>query len=180
MSKGVRIVEERAMRNAMRAVKSRFGDKEIIGAEIGVFRGQNAKDILSSLPNVKLLYLIDPYDAYEGWEDSFSSVIEGAKEEALRTLKPFKDRIVWIFKKTEDSIEDVKHPLHFIYIDGNHSYEYVKKDIEIADLWVMSGGVIGGHDFTPSRRGIVKAVFERCFPRTTFMVRRRDWWFIKK
>lgn len=168
------------MRNAIRAVKRQFGTQEIVGAEVGVFKGGNAKDILDSLPNVKLLYLIDPYSVYEGWDDSFSKVIEEAKEEAVRKLEPYSKRIVWLFKKTEDCIDDVKQELDFIYIDGNHSYEYVKRDIEIADLWVKKGGIIGGHDFAMGRRGLIRAVYERCFPRTTFMVRRRDWWFIKK
>ena len=35
----------------------------LVGAEIGVFRGKNAHDICSTIPNVKL-YGIDPYPIF--------------------------------------------------------------------------------------------------------------------
>ena len=38
-----------------------FQKKKVVGAEIGVFRGENARNILEKL-NLQKLYLIDSYD----------------------------------------------------------------------------------------------------------------------
>ena len=42
-------------------MKDYFQEKKIIGAEIGVFKGQNAKTLLKNL-NIEKLYLIDSYE----------------------------------------------------------------------------------------------------------------------
>ncbi len=36
----------------------------LVGAEIGVKRGENAEDILNNL-NIEALYLIDPWEVYD-------------------------------------------------------------------------------------------------------------------
>jgi len=166
------------MRPCMNFVKKRFPDKSLIGAEIGVLRGENALDVLQSMSNVKLLYLIDPYLVYDEWGARSKSRILDIEKIAKSKLEPFEDRVQWIHKKTEDC-DVLPHPLDFIYIDGNHVYEYVKKDIEFAMKTVVSGGVIGGHDY---RRGVKKAVDELDVVLYTDTVPKHtsDWWFIKK
>ncbi len=51
------------------------------------------------------------------------------------------------------------HP-GFVYIDGNHDYEYAKADI--ADWWphVVPGGILAGHDYTEECHGVRIAVDE--------------------
>ena len=170
------------MRPAISFVKKRFQDEDIMGAEIGVYRGDNAADILSNLPNVSLLFLIDPYEKYEEWRDSLKAVIEGARKIAEARLAPFSDRVKWIHRKSEDSVDEILAPLAFAYIDGNHAYNFVKKDIEVAMRLVRSGGVIGGHDY---KRGVKKAVDEFCTANNIQLhlklepKKHSDWWFIK-
>jgi glycosyl transferase family 25 len=55
--------------------------------------------------------------------------------------------------------------LDFVFIDANHSYEFVKQDIEAWLPKVKPGGYIGGHDYSGSdgHKGVVKAVDE-AFP----------------
>ena len=51
----------------------------------------------------------------------------------------------------------------WIYIDGNHLYEYVKKDLELSFQKVKSGGYIAGDDYTDGgwwEGGVKKAVDE--------------------
>ena len=47
---------------------------------------------------------------------------------------------------SEDAVDDIPEKLDFVYIDGNHAYEYVKKDIGLYYPKLKKGGVIGGHD----------------------------------
>jgi len=171
------------MRPCIEFVKKRFQGEDVIGAEIGVYRGDNAFNILTNLSNVSLLFLIDPYERYEGWKDSIRKMIEGARKIAEDRLAPFSERVKWVYKKAEDCLEDILAPLAFIYIDGNHSYKFVKKDIEVAMKLVRSGGVIGGHDY--NKGGVRRAVNEFC-NRNNIQLhlklerkKHSDWWFIK-
>jgi len=137
----------------MEAVKERFGNQVIVGAEVGVSTGHHALNILQNMPNVKLLYLVDPY-----LEDSIWAVHKKAAEQRLA---PFNNRTCWIHKQFENCpIKDIPEPLDFIYIDGNHDYEHIKKDITLAAFIVKKGGVIGGHDI--GSLGIDRALKEFC------------------
>jgi predicted O-methyltransferase YrrM len=47
------------------------------------------------------------------------------------------------------------HPLDLLFIDGDHTYEGVKKDFEMYHKLVRSGGIIAFHDIVP---GLPKSV----------------------
>lgn len=49
----------------------------------------------------------------------------------------------------------------FVYIDANHTYKYVKEDIEIWWPVISPGGILAGHDYAPAI-GVSKAVDEFC------------------
>lgn len=51
-----------------------------------------------------------------------------------------------------------------VFIDGNHSYEAVRQDIEVWLPTVVTGGILCGHDYNAKRwPGVIRAVDER-FP----------------
>ena len=53
-----------------------------------------------------------------------------------------------IRKTSEDAINDfLPNSIDFVYIDGNHKYEFVKKDIQNYWKIVKPGGFLGGHDY---------------------------------
>ena len=161
------------LRECIVFVKERYGNSSIIGAEVGVFAGNHVLDILRNMPNVTILYLVDPY---------FNA--EGVKNKAKRNLSPFGGRVRWVYKQFEKCTrEDIPHPLDFIYIDGNHRYEYVKRDIALATQLVKRGGVVGGHDW--GSQSVKKAVKEYCMGNKVEVHAAknvnfggRDWWFI--
>jgi hypothetical protein len=170
------------MRPAMRFVKSVFGDREIIGAEVGVFRARHAAQILNRMPTVKMLYLIDPYEVYEGYDDANMHLVPRAKNHAKKHLERLgfdKDRYKWIYERFTADVIPV--PLDFIYIDGSHQYSHVKFDIKEARKVVKKGGVISGHDYYPeddTRRpdlhGVGRAVREEFG--NDFSYGKKDWW----
>jgi len=154
--------------------KEHFGDKQVVGAEIGVWKGENAREMLKLL-NLKCLFLVDAYRDYEGYnridQDDFGKIEAIAK----KNLKGF-NNIAWIndysFYKTLD------FPLDFVYIDGNHSYEYVLADISNYYPKVRTGGIIAGDDI--ETEGVAKAVLE--FANNNTLVIRiagRSWYIIK-
>jgi len=144
--------------------------KDIVGVEIGVYKGLNSLSILNNL-DIKRLYLIDCYKSYDEFIDTD---MEKIKDIAIKNLKKHTGKIKFIFNTSENACSHIPDDLDFIYIDGNHEYEYVKKDIELYYPKIKQGGIIGGHDYP--REGIVKALDEFG---ELYNHKRMDWW-IKK
>ena len=160
-------------RFSIKRIKKMFGNKLLVGAEIGVYTGKHAKNILKIL-NMKKLYLIDPYEDYE---DSVG-YLEESKEKARHRLRGF-ENIEWVRKKSSDAVKNIPDDLDFVYIDGNHTYKFVKEDIENYYKKLRKGGVLCGHDIDTS--SVLKALAEfitkedlECF------IDFQDWVVIKK
>ena len=134
-------------------LKKEFQCKEIVGAEVGVFEGENAKNILEEL-NIKKIYLIDNYFFCKEYS---KDRLNKAKQKAENRLKKFK-QISWIYKDSEEGIKEIKEKLDFIYIDADHSYNKSKKDIELAMSKLNPRGLLCGHDFM--NQEVARAVLE--------------------
>ena len=131
------------------------------GVEIGVYAGANAAQILSTWPGV--LFLVDPWESQDAAVYCETHIDHGATEKLARErLAPFGNR-VGFFKLTSDSffehIKGTEGRFDFIYIDGNHSGEQVKRDIENSWALLKPGGLMGGHDWFES---IVDGVGAHC------------------
>lgn len=136
--------------------------EDLIGVEIGIADGIHAKNLLDILPNLKSLYLIDPFTPYQDgkiYKSSVVSLLDGFIENVLNTESY--SRIKFIRELSENAVDKIPNDVDFVYIDGNHSYRFVKIDIESYYPKVKSGGVIGGDDYNYSRfPGVTKAVDE--------------------
>jgi hypothetical protein len=153
-------------------------EKDLTGVEIGVARGINAKRMLSRL-SIKKLYLIDPYLSFKIGNKNYPYSMSDF-EFAKRNLRGYKGKISWILKKSKGAIDDIPNNLDFVYIDGNHSYEYVKDDIKSYFPKLKKGGVIGGDDFSTSFPGVPKAVIEFAGKKhLSIHGDEKDWWIIK-
>ena len=166
--------------------------RNLVGVEIGVHDGWHALDLMENLP-VDKLYLIDPYKSYEDYYESIGNPrkTQGALNERMKVaqkiLRKYGDRVKFIRKLSDDAVGDFKdESLDFIYIDGNHQYEFAKKDVENYYPKVKKGGVIGGDDYTHSpeteseRFGVFNAVneFFKKLRKDIFFYQ-RDWWVVK-
>lgn len=116
-----------------------------IGAEIGVAKGKFSRVICWNVPNVKL-YCIDPYKTDPNDPADYGNAHEIHYEWAKKILKPY--NVEFILKNSKDALEDFKdESLDFVYIDANHSFDYVIRDIIEWSKKVRSGGIISGHDY---------------------------------
>ena len=71
--------------------------------------------------------------------------------------------------------------LDFIYIDGNHTYHYVIKDLEISWKKIKDDGILCGHDFViPDVAKAVLEFAERNNLKIITNLRDGDWVLIKK
>jgi hypothetical protein len=152
---------------------------DLVGTEIGVFKGENSISLLSEL-HIKTLYLIDPYMPYvdSGAKIRFCDT-KDVYAIARINLKNYK-QAKFMRLPSEEAAKEISEALDFVYIDGNHSYEFVKKDIELYWELLKHGGVIGGHDYLESYPGVRRAV-------DVFAEKERlrvfklfpDWWIFK-
>jgi len=135
-----------------------FGSAPLTGVEIGVAEGKNAENILKIL-NVTHLFLIDPYEAYlENGRLETSARAHSINEMIMKArLKPFWNRVTFLKFRSQDAVNKIPQ-VDFVYIDGCHVYDSVRKDIQLYSSKVRLGGFIGGHDF--NWPGVAKAVQE--------------------
>jgi len=71
---------------------------------------------------------------------------------ALEDTEPYKDRRRIMRKKSVEAAFEIKdESLDYAFIDGDHSYEGVKRDITLWWPKVKKGGWIGGHDWKSER-----------------------------
>ncbi len=154
-------------------VVKKLNRKHLIGVEIGTYLGQNAQNILQNL-SINKLYLVDSYTPYTediGWEGNEDIYIH-----AKNRLKSHSNKIIFIRKFSDDALDDIEEKVDFVYIDGNHQYEYVRRDVRNYYPLVKKGGVIGGHDFFTDN-GVANAITEFARKnRLKLYLRRPDWW----
>jgi len=172
-------------------IKRIYKKKDLVGVEVGVWKGSNAYDMISFLP-IKKLYLIDPYKHYDNYDDYKEDDMDNMYDRVKEKFKPFGDKVKLIRKMSIDAVEDIPDGCDFIYIDANHSYEFVKKDLKLFYPKVKKGGIFCGHDYNYIRHpGVTKAVNEfseeidnKVYSMVESIDSRglevSDWWMIKK
>jgi hypothetical protein len=130
-----------------------FKDLEFkTGCEVGVLRGKNAHGMFKYIPGLKL-YLVDPYADYDGGQRTYGKKNTNSFFEQM--MRKMSGRNYELIKmKSQDACKYVPDgSLDYIYIDGNHKYDYVMMDLFNWIPKVRKGGILSGHDFfnQPSR-----------------------------
>jgi|688.fasta_scaffold711935_2 hypothetical protein len=142
--------------------------KNIKIAEIGVFKGEFSKKIFELLSPSEL-HLIDLFegDMCSGDKDGNNIVWTNLQEEYIKLKEYFSNnKNVFLHKGFSYEILSSFPDNYFdmIYVDGDHTYEGVKKDLNIVFDKIKNNGFICGHDYTQFMfPGVVKAVNEFCF-----------------
>lgn len=137
------------------------------GAEIGCLEGGMTRHILRGCPRLQVFYAVDlwSWDAYEG-EDGHEK-LRGSwdfpviKKRFDKVASAFPKRLVVLHGLSWEMAEKVKdNSLDFVFIDANHSYECVVKDIKAWAPKLRPGGMLSGHDFSERNSGVIRAVTE--------------------
>ena len=77
-------------------------------------------------------------------------------------MKPYTNYTL-IRKTSDDAFAELTNQqFDVVYIDGNHDYEYVKRDILNYQTLIKPQGFLTGHDYRNGHEGVEKAVDE-CF-----------------
>jgi hypothetical protein len=135
-----------------------------IGIEIGVFAGGHARRILGTT-ELHSLIGIDPYMIYK--HGGMPSGIESQEDFdclcdlVAKRLSPTRYQLLKMTSDTAFQLLDSELRYDFVFIDGFHSYDQVKKDLINYSQLIRKGGVISCHDYHhPSYPNLTKAIDE--------------------
>ncbi|MEM0945955.1 MAG: glycosyltransferase family 2 protein [Pseudomonadota bacterium] len=129
-------------------------------AEIGVWQGSFTLEILE-VTKPKELVLMDPWglitkrDSAE-WTHTRNEDQEFMERMYEDVVEEFRDSDVVKIRKGFSQDLMAEYPdayFDWVYIDGNHRYDFVRADIELCALKVRKGGIISGDDFRWKRDG---------------------------
>lgn len=123
-------------------------------AEIGVWKGDYSEKILA-VARPKRLHLIDPWLFQGQYPDRLyggkGAADQGAMDDIYRSVRDrFESRPnVSIHRDTSEGAAGLFEDGYFdwVYIDGNHYYEFIKADLEIYYHKVRRGGFLAGDDY---------------------------------
>jgi len=119
------------------------------GVEVGVLFGAFSEMIMW---RGRILHLVDPW--VEQDENVYREITNkdvdwrSAFKETLGRMVPYSDRVKIMKMLSSDAAPKFKDgQLDFVFIDGNHSYDAVKQDLELWWPKVKVGGMFSGHDY---------------------------------
>jgi Methyltransferase domain len=123
-------------------------------AEIGVYRGKYASEILAGCSSIRTYYMVDPWRHLDDWnkpankdDDKFAAYL--AETKARTDFAG--DKRVFLRGRTTEVIDRIPdESLDFVYIDGDHTLRGISIDLVRVFPKVRRGGWIGGDDFTPT------------------------------
>jgi MMP 1-O-methyltransferase len=120
--------------------------------EIGSFKGKSTVWLaLGSKEGKKtMVHAIDPFGENE-------SVIKVNFNEFMENIKnaDVNDIVNPIVSTSADVVKNWNKAVEFIFIDGNHDYEFVKQDFLLWYPHLVDGGTIAFHDTTSSIKNLL-------------------------
>lgn len=123
------------------------------GVEVGTKKGEYAKVLCEANPRLRL-FCVDPWTAYSGITQERQDRRFAFASEVLSRYN------VGIVKKVSmDAVQDFDDgSLDFVYIDGNHRFEYAMMDLLHWPTKVRRGGIVAVHDYHPMGQDVTMAV----------------------
>ena len=139
------------------------------GVEIGCWFGRTTVNLLQHCSRLICIDHFQGTEALKGEVVKLASEGTSPKEIFIKNLKKYNYRNIPV-KLLDISSQDAAKVIprdaefDFVFIDGDHSYEAVKKDILFWESILKKGGLLMGHDYKVngggSRPGVDKAVDE--------------------
>lgn len=158
----------------MSMIRQHLGNIDV-AIEVGTWRGDFA-DAMCSILDPNKFYAIDPYLIYDGYTDKpntneFSNqenldILAEVASQRVNTMLPF-DRSSLIREKSCDAVKRFANDsLDVVYLDANHRYDEVLKDITVWYEKVKPGAILCGDDYIPGSHiekfGVIQAVNDFC------------------
>jgi hypothetical protein len=129
--------------------------KDLVVAELGVFRGEFSNEIYNRM-HPSHLYLVDIWEGTmgSGDKDGQNHITINNMEEVYHQIK---DRYIGtsnievIRNRSLDFLNTQPNDsFDMIYVDADHTYGAVKNDLITSLSKVKNGGYLAGHDYIPN------------------------------
>lgn len=128
--------------------------RNAVCAEIGVWKGGFSEKILD-VTAPRRLHLIDPWEFQEEFSERMygGSVAKSQADmdaifEEVRARLGALENVDLNRGRSEDVLAGFPDGyFDWVYIDGNHYYEYVLRDLELCHVKVKPGGIVAGDDY---------------------------------
>jgi len=145
-----------------------FGNRKITGVEIGTLQGATLSYVVENCPNVTMIAI------------DVAPIMDMFRTKTSR----FEDRVLLLVTRSDCAIKHWHNlgmgKVDFVWIDADHEYRQVKRDIDNYLPIVKDGGIIGGHDYHCSRAlGVAQAVDEAFSKDMLRLGRDLTWWVYK-
>jgi hypothetical protein len=134
--------------------------KEMTILEIGSYAGESTEMFAQ---NFKSVIAIDPFmNDYDANDPACSYMDLTNVYKTFSSVISKYDNITHIRKTSDDAADELKDTkVDLIYIDGLHTYDQVKKDIDNYIGLINESGFISGHDYHSVWQGVVDAIHEK-------------------
>lgn len=159
-------------------------NKNVNVLEIGGYSGKTTEYLLKNCKDyIDEYFVIDPYQFYEEYDNIFDQRTDQNKLDIaykqMKLLEKKYSKLTLLKEFSEDCVSlFTDEYFDLIFIDANHKYEYVKKDIINWYSKVKHSGIISGHDYNyPGLDGVKYAVdelFEKCQIQDDYV------WYVEK
>lgn len=130
--------------------------------ELGCFSGQSTRIFLES-EKFTDIYCVDKWEFSPGKDYLEAEKVFDSWTSEFPSIHKFK------FESGEGALQFKDRTLDLVYIDANHQYDHIHRDLELWEPKIKIPGWIGGHDYCWPYMGVVQAVCERYrMPRWVF------------
>ena len=147
-----------------------FDRSKLVGAEVGVWRGEASRHLLRSLPELHL-HMVDAWQTYpqratpSSLKSAKQPAFDHARNEAIRTTEFATDRRTIHRRDSVQAAENFDDSsLDFVFVDAEHSYDSAAADINAWWPKLKPGGILFGHDYGHPRFPGVKRAFDELLP----------------
>ena len=159
-------------KNRINLILENLSNKDLHALEIGIHKGDFSKQLAKQLRPKKLI-LVDPWIAYDddiyakSWYGNSSKSNQSIQDKYFLDIRKYfeneiKISTVEIHRKTSDNFFNKNQNMFdLIYIDGNHLFDFVKRDIINSLKFIKQDGIIVLDDYNVVGwwdDGITKAV----------------------
>lgn len=131
--------------------------------EVGTWTGQLALSLASRFDVI--VHCIDHFAGNA--EDHTGSIVEivggpgEVKAQFCRNTRKFLGGRIRLWEGTSEFwAQHWPFQVDMVFLDGNHTYEGVRRDIEIWWPHIKYRGLLSGHDYSPQFPGVIQAVGE--------------------
>jgi predicted O-methyltransferase YrrM len=141
--------------------------------ELGAWKGRSSAFLVVEAKNKSPNIKIEIVDTWLGSEEHTDEM----KDNLYEKFKSNMARLDKLYKEHRMTTNEAAHlfedeSLDGVFIDANHTYKAVKKDIADWMPKVRKGGVLAGHDYIQTFEGVVRAVNESI---TDFVIMEQCW-----